>query len=54
MAELYKTVHWRKIKSIYSRIANYENIDINNYDIDNIKCYKINNGDELNRKFSKF
>lgn len=52
MAELHKTVHWRKIKSIYSRIAKHEEIDIYQYDINNIRCYRIYSGDELNRKFS--
>lgn len=48
MAELHETVHWRKMKRIIKLLAAAEDIDIEQYNMNNIKCYRTY-GRELNR-----
>lgn len=51
-APLYKRVHWRRIKTILSSIAEYEKINLNNYNINKIVCYECF-GDDLKGKTVK-
>jgi len=36
----HKTVHWRKMKAVIKAFAKYENIDINEYNLNKITCYQ--------------
>jgi hypothetical protein len=37
--EFHETVHWRKIRTTLSKIAQIENFDLSLYDTQNIRCY---------------
>lgn len=50
---LHERTHWRHLRIAIRDIADYEKINISDYNLNNIRCYDVM-GDELNARYVKF